>query len=237
MPLLLIQRGRQEARLLILPEGRHLIGRSEDASVLLPNISISRRHALLEARNGRAEIEDLDSQNGLQVNERRARWSRIHHDDQIRLGQYTMRFLDEAKLSPDERRQIDRLELFGVPEAIPEGATLFISEALLLRAQRSEQLRQHAVLRDVADLAVTWPLGEKTMTIGPQGLVQTLRGRSPVLAEIAWSGTGHLLRRTSLWGPLAPVRVNGVSIQRHQLFADDCISVGGRELQYTLSVS
>ena len=54
-----------------LAEGSHRLGSSLESSVRLPHPSISRRHAMIHVRGGRAEIEDLGSRNGTRVGGRR----------------------------------------------------------------------------------------------------------------------------------------------------------------------
>ena len=53
-----------------LAEGEHTIGRGEDASVTLEEHSVSRRHAALTWRNGRAVLRDLGSSNGTFIGDR-----------------------------------------------------------------------------------------------------------------------------------------------------------------------
>jgi hypothetical protein len=47
-----------------LPDGEHVIGRGDDADVRLAARGLSRRHARVSVRHGRATIEDLASKNG-----------------------------------------------------------------------------------------------------------------------------------------------------------------------------
>ena len=54
-----------------LAEGEHTIGRGEDASVTLEEHSVSRRHAALTWRNGRAVLRDLGSSNGTFIGDRK----------------------------------------------------------------------------------------------------------------------------------------------------------------------
>ena len=47
-----------------LADGEHVIGRGEEADIRLPARGLSRRHARVTVRHGRATIEDLASKNG-----------------------------------------------------------------------------------------------------------------------------------------------------------------------------
>ena len=54
-----------------LSEGEHTIGRGDDASVTLKEHSVSRRHATLSWRDGRAVLRDLGSSNGTFIGDRK----------------------------------------------------------------------------------------------------------------------------------------------------------------------
>ena len=47
-----------------LPDGEHVIGRGDDAAISIMASGLSRRHARIVVRQGRATIEDLESKNG-----------------------------------------------------------------------------------------------------------------------------------------------------------------------------
>jgi len=50
-----------------LAEGEHLLGREEDCLVRSRSVRVSRRHAKITVRGGRAVLEDLGSRNGTSV--------------------------------------------------------------------------------------------------------------------------------------------------------------------------
>ncbi len=54
-----------------LAEGSHQLGSSLESALRVSHPSISRRHAMIHVRDGRAEIEDLGSRNGTRVGGRR----------------------------------------------------------------------------------------------------------------------------------------------------------------------
>ena len=70
-----------------LAEGLHVLGRATDCDVVLPESSISRRHAELEYTSGRTRVRDLGSHNGTQVNGAPADgWRTVSPGDQLTLG-------------------------------------------------------------------------------------------------------------------------------------------------------
>ncbi|MEZ4429831.1 MAG: FHA domain-containing protein [Nannocystaceae bacterium] len=51
-----------------LPAGIHVIGRASQASVVLDDVDVSRRHAALEVSAAGVTVRDLDSKNGVIIN-------------------------------------------------------------------------------------------------------------------------------------------------------------------------
>ncbi len=72
------------------------LGRSTSATVMLEHSSVSRRHAIVTCRGEDCVILDDRSLNGVVVNGERVREAVLHHNDEIVLGQVTLRFLDVA---------------------------------------------------------------------------------------------------------------------------------------------
>jgi serine phosphatase RsbU (regulator of sigma subunit) len=74
-----------------LGEGIHIAGRAADCDVLLSESSISRRHAEIEFRDGRARLRDLGSHNGTQVNGNPIDdWRQLEFGDRLTLGRATL---------------------------------------------------------------------------------------------------------------------------------------------------
>lgn len=74
-------------------EGEHVLGRTATSLVRLRSRSVSRRHARIVARAGRASIEDLGSRNGTFVGGRRVQGAVALNDgDEIRMGSVALTF-------------------------------------------------------------------------------------------------------------------------------------------------
>ena len=58
-------------RVFDINKDRIVIGRGEDADLMLPNISVSRHHAEVSIQGNQAFIQDLDSSNGTVLNGKR----------------------------------------------------------------------------------------------------------------------------------------------------------------------
>ncbi len=107
-----------------------VFGRHSDADVRLPLPDVSRRHCRFVYAEGRWEVIDLDSLNGVFVNGERVRRWALRHRDRVGLGG----FVFEVDL-----RVGDRTGPFGAAEADDSGAVLRrIADAL----DEPEELRR-----------------------------------------------------------------------------------------------
>jgi pSer/pThr/pTyr-binding forkhead associated (FHA) protein len=70
------------------------IGRRVTADIVIDDTTVSRRHALVLERGGAPVIADDRSLNGVYVNGRRVREARLHHGDEVQIGDRVMRFLE-----------------------------------------------------------------------------------------------------------------------------------------------
>jgi pSer/pThr/pTyr-binding forkhead associated (FHA) protein len=70
------------------------IGRRTTADIVIDDTTVSRRHALVLERGGAPVIADDRSLNGVYVNGRRVREARLHHGDEVQIGDRVMRFLE-----------------------------------------------------------------------------------------------------------------------------------------------
>ncbi len=71
---------------------RMSIGRRPDADVFLDDITVSRDHALLIARNDQWHLDDCGSLNGTYVNRRRIDSQRLEEGDEVQIGKYKLTF-------------------------------------------------------------------------------------------------------------------------------------------------
>lgn len=76
-----------------LPEGESTVGRSRTSTVRLEDESVSRNHAVLDCRQGKARLTDLGSSNGTHVGDRRVSGEAVLlHGAVVRFGQVVARF-------------------------------------------------------------------------------------------------------------------------------------------------
>ena len=82
-----------------LTSPRMLVGRHPWNDIQLDDESVSRHHALLVREGGYWTLVDLNSTNGVQVNDRSVRQQRLRHGDTITVGRFRLA-LDEGR-SPE----------------------------------------------------------------------------------------------------------------------------------------
>ncbi|MFH0962650.1 MAG: FHA domain-containing serine/threonine-protein kinase [Planctomycetota bacterium] len=68
------------------------IGRSSKNDIVLDDHSVSRRHARILLQDNRLLILDENSSNGTFVNDKRTRLKKLHHGDEIQLGDIVLKF-------------------------------------------------------------------------------------------------------------------------------------------------
>jgi len=72
------------------------IGRSKDRDIILPDHTISRKHARMSKTPDGYLLEDLGSHNGTFVNASRITTHILRHNDQVKIGASMLTFLDES---------------------------------------------------------------------------------------------------------------------------------------------
>jgi pSer/pThr/pTyr-binding forkhead associated (FHA) protein len=94
-----IAEGPDRGTLVNLPEppSRLVVGRGEEADLVLTDRDVSRLHFAVERDADGATAKDLESKNGLEVNGRRLRERRLRHGDALRLGSTLIVYQDPAE--------------------------------------------------------------------------------------------------------------------------------------------
>ena len=74
----------------------YYIGRSSENNIILDDITVSRKHALLSVSNENIKIQDNNSTNGIYVNNEIKNDSELKSGDKIQIGKYLL-LLTEVK--------------------------------------------------------------------------------------------------------------------------------------------
>src|SRR5437867_167839 len=102
MPILLLYYPEKEKRWTVEVAGkRFTIGRAPDVEVCIPHTSVSKKHLLVERKGPHYVFRDLESKNGVYLNDFRTVRGSLENGDEIRLGSITITFYEEKP--PAER--------------------------------------------------------------------------------------------------------------------------------------
>lgn len=86
----IVVKGLEEGVTQPFSEEKITIGRRTDNQVVLDADNISRNHASIERLSGKYFIRDLDSANGVYVNEQKVDLVELNDGDRVRIGNYTL---------------------------------------------------------------------------------------------------------------------------------------------------
>ena len=97
------------------------IGRDPDSDIFVDNTVVSTEHAVIKAEENAAPdggtefyIEDLKSTNSTFVNGEKITRHKLRHNDLIRVGWNTFKFIDEAEGDPNKTAKIRKSWIPGV---------------------------------------------------------------------------------------------------------------------------
>ncbi|MCB9764230.1 MAG: FHA domain-containing protein [Alphaproteobacteria bacterium] len=232
MPRLIVKLTQQRSQVFALPEGETLIGRSDDADLQLPNVSVSREHARIVRIGGRAVLHDLDAQNGTLVNGKVIQDHVLSTRDELRIGRFTLIYLEDGVRDRFWKgRLIDYLPAYSPATLMPDqGATYQLSPAAIEMMQRNARAVEHARLIDAERPTHFWFPEEGGLTFGGGALIP-VRGWLTwgEVAALRWNGRQHVIHRHT-WR--APVHVNGEPIRERPLNNGDLVRVGGSRFLY-----
>lgn len=92
-PAVVIRTGGRAGEHIVLGSDRETIGRAPDATILLDDVTVSRRHAAIELEVDGHYLVDLASLNGTYVNLRRIDRVRLRDGDELQIGKFKLTYL------------------------------------------------------------------------------------------------------------------------------------------------
>ena len=219
-------------RVFQITKDRVIIGRGEDADLLLPNISVSRHHAELLLENGQATIKDLDSSNGTILNGKSVSVASLMSGDEIVLGKFQLAYMgDGAEDRFFKGRYLEyMLKYDASPTRGVDDSTFSISPEELRRKQIEAHRMSSAKLILTKNPSQFWFPEDRGLTMGGGGMI-AVDGlfTGGIVAEINWNGKGHMLSKRAR---LVKVQINEKSSLDNLLENGDRILVGGTTFRY-----
>ncbi|MFZ5478886.1 MAG: FHA domain-containing protein [Myxococcota bacterium] len=238
MPSLLVVLGARDVRQFALKPGETIIGRDDGATLLLPDTSVSRRHARIVVDGAAAVVEDLQSQNGTLFEDQKIERRRLRSKDALRIGKFQVVFLGD---SPDDRFYKGRFVRYlptWDPFALPQGrvSTEEVSTAAFsveaLKAMRRDPAIEHGRVVLAGDATRFWYPEDRKLTFGRDAMIP-VEGFFAwgTVAEVWWDGKRHRVRQI---GTFTKVRVNGTETRLAPLKPGDDVQIGGTRFRYEI---
>ncbi len=72
------------------------VGRHPDSQIFLDDITVSRRHVVIERDSAGFRVRDAGSLNGTYLNRRRCDEGRLHHGDELQVGRFRLTFVQRG---------------------------------------------------------------------------------------------------------------------------------------------
>ncbi len=107
-PYILFQQGPLFGKMVLLQSGSIVLGRSEEADIVINDEGISRKHLKLHYDKGKTTATDLNSTNGTYVNgERIETTATLNHEDKIQISSSTMiKYIYADKLDESTQQEL-----------------------------------------------------------------------------------------------------------------------------------
>lgn len=90
---LIVVKGPQVGDAFVLSSDSNTIGRGEEADLILDDVTVSHKHAIINKQNDGWLIKDLDSLNGTYVNRNRVTEIALTGGEELQIGKYRFAFL------------------------------------------------------------------------------------------------------------------------------------------------
>ena len=94
--ILVIRSGEEEGDYFVLSSAVTTIGRHAESTIVLDDITVSRRHSEIHKTDGRYLVKDAGSLNGTYVNQERVDVAELRQGDELQVGKFHLVFLESA---------------------------------------------------------------------------------------------------------------------------------------------
>ncbi len=229
MPFFVVHESGQPDRLFEVHTPTVIIGRGNDTDLVLPNVSVSRQHARLEAHpDGSATLVTLSDENPVYdkdtpLPERAS----LPHGTRVRIGRYALSYFHEAHLDLFAVQKLSEMPRFA-KRGGNDAETHVISATLQRRLLQIEIRREFGELVSAEGQAF-W-LGPEEKSVGPSGDIPCPgRWGSGTAAKIQWAGAQHQVEKASMFAKLL---INGEAQAKQMLKPGDTVEVNGATFTY-----
>lgn len=198
-----------------LTKERTTLGRRPYNDIVIDNLAVSGKHAVIHMTDDGVEIEDVGSTNGTYVNAKAVTRQELRNGDIVEVGKYKIRFLQEAEGENFEKTMLVKPGMVSPSMVAPRAAAAATPQAAVPLSAVIRVMSGAAAGREVALLKVV-------TTIGKPGVA---------VASITKRHQGHVLAHVE--GPDRPL-LNGTPMGEAPvpLKHGDRITLAGTEMQF-----
>lgn len=234
MPRLIIKLQNQQDQRYEIEKPEILIGRGEECDLVLPNVSVSREHALIRLNEQGAEVVDINSENGISINNQKVKQKLLESKDEILIGNFSLIYLADQQEDKFYRgRAVVYLPSYDPKHATPTQDITFKLSAKEAKALIKEKslLNNGCILdskgRKLYPEANPMTFGGKNAMIKTEGFMMT-----GIAATITWDGKRHIIEKQ---GFLTNLKVNGEKTKKSPLRDKDKIQIGNSNFRYVVT--
>lgn len=95
--MVVIHRGPAKGARFLIDQSEVAVGRSVESPIFLDDVTVSRKHALIERKGGIFTLRDLGSLNGTYLNNQSISTADLTSGDEIQIGKFHMLFISAKK--------------------------------------------------------------------------------------------------------------------------------------------
>ena len=95
--MVVIHRGPAKGARFLIDQSEVAVGRSVESPIFLDDVTVSRKHALIERKGGIFTLRDLGSLNGTYLNNQSVSTADLTSGDEIQIGKFHMLFISAKK--------------------------------------------------------------------------------------------------------------------------------------------
>ena len=99
---LVARRGPNAGSRYLLERDATTVGRHPDSDIFLDDITVSRRHAVVERIDGRYQVRDVGSLNGTYIGHDRVEVAPLQEGDDLQVGRFVLTFLQGSRVEDAE---------------------------------------------------------------------------------------------------------------------------------------
>ena len=234
MPHFVVRVSGQAEQVFSFQKSEVIIGRENDADLILPNISVSRYHARIFSEEGQWLLKDLKSRNGVMVNGESCEQVVLRTADEVQIGKFLLVFLGDSRQDQVYKgRFVAYLPPYKVAAQLDGDSTFQIDKADLDRLKAQTRVMREARLVAVLDSRKAWFPKDRELRFGAKEEVG-VEGRftGGVVARITWSGGRHVVEKL---GRFTKVMIHDEDVKNSSpLQHGDILTVGGSRFRYEM---